>query len=155
VRAKIAGSPPDFQGDYNKQVVQNLEMALQQVGYEPVPEGGLILLVRAQVSDSGQKVSVHPIGVPPPSRRPAASNRETAGSPAPSFQRGQEYPVPELTGGLLLTNDKGTALWQNETHFSGRMVLFQTDNPPREMQQRMWRAFDTRTRTAAVAAWKQ
>ena len=64
VRAEIAGNPPNFQGDYNKHVTENLEIALRDIGYEPVREGGLILQVRCQINATGKTISVRPLGGP-------------------------------------------------------------------------------------------
>jgi hypothetical protein len=145
VRCEIQGNPPDFNGDYNKHVTQDLEIALRQRGFEPVPEGGMVLQVRAQISNSGKSITVRPIGAPPP--RPGLKG----GQPVKPNQE-QVYPIEQITASLVLTDTKGTAVWKNENTFHPpRTMIFKTDNIPREMQEPMWRAFDSWLRGPGIA----
>jgi hypothetical protein len=155
VRAIIDGSPPDHQGDFNKHVTQNLEIALRNVGYEPVPDGGLILEIRASLGPTGKSISVRNMGPSPPPKLPRPPVKPGT-KPAPLIPpREQEYALEQVTASLVLSDANGSALWKRDQRFASNIRLFRTDDPAREMRQQIWQSFESWTRAAAVASWKE
>ena len=71
VRVEINGSPPKFQGDFDKHVTEKLEIALRNLGYVPVQDGGMILRVKAQIGPNGKRISVKDLGDIGPGKQPS------------------------------------------------------------------------------------
>ena len=163
VRAQIQGSPPKFQGDFNKHVVQNIEIALRNLGYEPVPDGGLILQVNAQIGPAAGTIKVRTIGAspppPPPAPRPV---RPIKGAPPPpppqpvqpQPPREQTYSLEQITASFVLTDMRGSALWKKDKQFASGLRVFRTTDPPGEMREQLWRAFDGWAGDDAIATMK-
>ncbi len=124
VRAEVQGVPPNFTGDYNRSVIQELEIAIRGLGYEPVPDGGLVLVVRSSVGTSGKEISVRSIGMPPPSFRPPQIN---PGLRPGTQGREQAYPIPQITADVVLSDVRGSAIWKNESTFVPHLLIFHGD----------------------------
>jgi hypothetical protein len=156
VRAAMQGAPRSFVGDYNKHVVQNLEVALRALGYEPVANGGLPLVVRVTVGTSSKQIKVREIGARPPSMQPRIKNNP--GQPPtitrPGSQNTQVYTVPQLTASVVLTDEQGVALWKKDNTITPFVGIFRGD-PAREMEEVMWRNFEAWTNGPALATLGQ
>jgi predicted Zn finger-like uncharacterized protein len=148
VRTQIQGAPPGYSGDYNKDVKQTLEIAIANLGYQPVPEGGggFILQVTAQMSGTGNMIQVKPLG---PSAPPIARPKGKGLQPAPP-QQTQSYPEEQITATIVLTDAQGTALWKNNSKFLSHSRILKTGNPALEMQAEMWASFNNWVRGPAI-----
>jgi predicted Zn finger-like uncharacterized protein len=161
VRAQIQGSPPKFQGDFNKHVTQRIEIALRKLGYVPVPDGGLILQVNAQIAPTGGTVKVRTIGPPPPPAprpvRPVKGQPPPPPPPAPqpTPPREQSYPLEQISASLVLTDMRGSAVWKHDHKFDSITRVFRTTDPPSEMREEIWRNFDAWAAADAVITMKQ
>ena len=120
VRVEINGSPPKFQGDFDKHVTEKLEIALRNLGYVPVQDGGMILRVKAQIGPNGKRISVKGLGDTGP---------------------GKQVELERIHASLVLTNSQGSEIWKNERQFSTVPLFFHGD-PAGEMREEMWRSFD-------------
>ena len=157
VRAQLQGSPPKFQGDFNKHITQRIEIALRNLGYEPVPDGGLILQVNAQVGPTGASIKVRTIGPsPPPPPRPIrpVKGQPPPQPPSPPPPREQTYPTELVTASLVLTDMRGSAIWKHDHQFRSTLGVFRTTDPPSEMREQIWRDFESWAGGAAVATMR-
>jgi hypothetical protein len=127
VKSQVQGSPPEFAGDYNMQLTQKIELALRELSLEPVAEGGLNLTISAQLSDTGKTMKV----------------------------RTDSFPVPQIAATMLLTDPQGTAIWKQEGKFTlPKILVLRTNNPGREIQERVWQSFETWARGKGLASLK-
>lgn len=145
VKSEVQGAPPAYMGDFNKYVAQQAETVIKQMGYVPVPDGGLVLHIRAQIIPTNKKATVMVPGQPM-----LKGKIVVQGQP-----KRLDIPINELSASLVLNDAQGTKLWGLNHKVLPNGQNLNPQNPAAELQFRMWQDFDGWIKTAALTTMKK